>query len=107
MELPGNFPDFSSHLDRLIDLALEEDLGPGDVTTRGLIPPERQGVAQIRAKQNLVVAGLPVAERVFRRLEPRLEFAAQVEEGQEVAPGTVLAEVGARSPPSSPVSVWP
>ena len=88
-----HFPEFASHVDRLIDLALEEDLGPGDVTTRALIPPERQGAAQIRAKQNLVVAGIPVAARVFRRLEPRLEFAAQVEEGQEVTPGTVLAEV--------------
>ena len=40
----------SPHLDRLIDLALEEDLGPGDVTTQALIPPELQGEAQIRAK---------------------------------------------------------
>jgi nicotinate-nucleotide pyrophosphorylase (carboxylating) len=88
-----NFPDFPCLVDRLIDLALEEDLGPGDVTTRALIPPDRGGAAQIRAKQNLVVAGLPVAQRVFHRLEPRLEFSPKVSEGQEVTPGTVLAEV--------------
>ena len=88
-----NFPNFAPLVDRLIDLALEEDLGPGDVTTRALIPPNRQGAAQIRAKENLVVAGLPVAQRVFRRLEPQLRFSPEAEEGQEVTPGTVLAQV--------------
>ncbi len=81
------------HEDRLIDLALEEDLGPGDVTTQALIPPELKGEAHIRAKQTLVVAGLPVAARVFQRLDPEVLFAPQVEEGQEVAPGTVLARL--------------
>ncbi len=81
------------HEDRLIDLALEEDLGPGDVTTQALIPPELKGEAHIRAKQTLVVAGLPVAARVFQRLDPEVLFALQVEEGQEVAPGTVLARL--------------
>jgi nicotinate-nucleotide pyrophosphorylase (carboxylating) len=89
----NNSPDFAPLLDRLIDLALEEDLGPGDVTTRALIPPDRQGVAQIRAKQMLVVAGLPVAHRVFRRLEPQVQFSMEAEEGQEVSPGAVLAQV--------------
>ena len=80
-------------LDRLIDLALEEDLGTGDVTTQALIPPELQGEAHIRAKQDLVVAGLPLAARVFRKVDANLIFEAQVEEGQEVASGTVLARL--------------
>jgi nicotinate-nucleotide pyrophosphorylase (carboxylating) len=84
------FP-YSPHLDRLIDLALEEDLGTGDVTTQTLIPPELQGEAQIRAQQNLVVAGLPVAARVFHQVDAGLVFEPQTEEGREVAPGTVLA----------------
>jgi nicotinate-nucleotide pyrophosphorylase (carboxylating) len=88
-----NFPNFSSLVDRLIDLALEEDLGIGDVTTRALIPPDRLGAAQIRAKQDLVVAGLPVARRVFHRLEPQVQFSMEAGEGQEVSPGTVLAQV--------------
>jgi len=89
----GNFPDFAPLVDRLIDLALEEDIGPGDATTLALIPPDRRGAAQIRAKQRLVVAGLPVAERVFHRLEPRLHISLETEEGKEVAPGTVLARL--------------
>ena len=40
----------SPMIDRLIDLALEEDIGPGDVTTQALVPPELQGEAHIRAK---------------------------------------------------------
>jgi nicotinate-nucleotide pyrophosphorylase (carboxylating) len=83
----------SPHLDRLIDLALEEDIGPGDVTTQALVAPELQGEAHIRAKAALVVAGLPVAARVFRKLDAELIFSAQVDDGQEVAAGTVLARL--------------
>jgi nicotinate-nucleotide pyrophosphorylase (carboxylating) len=81
----------SPHLDRLIDLALEEDIGSGDVTTQAVVDPELQGEAHIRAKATLVVAGLPVAARVFQKLDAKVVFAAAVDDGQEVAPGTVLA----------------
>ena len=83
----------SPHLDRLIDLALEEDIGPGDVTTQAVMAPELQGEAHIRAKAALVVAGLPVAARVFHKLDAKVVFAAAVDDGQEVAPGTVLARL--------------
>jgi nicotinate-nucleotide pyrophosphorylase (carboxylating) len=83
----------SPHLDRLIDLALEEDLGPGDVTTQALIPPELQGEAEIRAKETLVVAGLPVAARVFQKLDATLVWAAELDDGQEAAPSQVLARL--------------
>ena len=83
----------SPHLDRLIDLALEEDIGPGDVTTQAVVDPELQGEAHIRAKATLVVAGLPVAARVFHQLDAKVVFAAAVDDGQEVAPGTVLARL--------------
>jgi nicotinate-nucleotide pyrophosphorylase (carboxylating) len=85
--------EISLHLDRLIELALEEDIGPGDVTTQALIAPGSRGGAEIRAQETLVVAGLPVAARVFQRLEPALIFEPQVGEGQEAGPGTVLARV--------------
>jgi len=95
-EIP--FP-FSPHLERLIDLALEEDVGTGDITTQALIPAGWRGRAQIRAKQALVAAGLPTAALVFRRLDPELEVQLRVAEGQEVEAGTVLAEVrGALAP---------
>jgi nicotinate-nucleotide pyrophosphorylase (carboxylating) len=83
----------SPHLDRLIDLALEEDIGSGDVTTQALVDPELQGEAHIRAKATLVVAGLIVAARVFHKLDAKIVFAAAVDDGQEVTPGTVLARL--------------
>jgi nicotinate-nucleotide pyrophosphorylase (carboxylating) len=83
----------SAHLDRLIDLALEEDIGPGDVTTQALVDPELQGEAHIRAKAALVVAGLAVAARVFQKLDTKVVFAAAVDDGQEVEKGTVLARL--------------
>ncbi len=87
-----SFPS-SPQIDRLIDLALEEDLGSGDVTTQALIPPDLQGEAHIRAKEKLVVAGLPVAARVFANLAPEVQFTPQAQDGQEVEPGAVLAQV--------------
>jgi nicotinate-nucleotide pyrophosphorylase (carboxylating) len=86
----ADFPH-SPHIHRLIDLALEEDLGIGDVTTQALIPPDLQGEAQIRAKQDLVAAGLPVAALAFQKVASSLVFEPQADEGQEVGSGTVLA----------------
>lgn len=79
---------------RLIDLALEEDIGPGDITTQTTIDPEIIAEAHIRAKEELVVAGLPVAQAVFAHLDPEeVIFAHRVEDGEVVKPGTVLAKL--------------
>lgn len=56
--------------DPLIRLALAEDLGPGDVTTDCLVPPDATGTAVIWAKEKLVLAGLDVARRVFELVDP-------------------------------------
>ncbi len=84
---------FNPLIERLIDLALEEDLGPGDLTTAALIPPELQGEAQIRAKESLVAAGLPVAALVFKKLEPAVQFDPLLPDGGEVPQGTALARL--------------
>jgi nicotinate-nucleotide pyrophosphorylase (carboxylating) len=86
-------------IERLIDLALEEDIGSGDVTTQALIPPNLQGEAQIRAKETLVVAGLPLAARVFYRLTREVQFSPAVQDGQEVEAGAVLAILTGPVPP--------
>jgi nicotinate-nucleotide pyrophosphorylase (carboxylating) len=83
----------NNHIHRLIDLALEEDIGPGDITTQTTIDPEIMAKAHIRAKQELVVAGLPVAQAVFAHLDAEVIFAPRVDDGDLVKPGTVLAEV--------------
>ncbi|MGQ9687912.1 MAG: carboxylating nicotinate-nucleotide diphosphorylase [Desulfobaccales bacterium] len=91
--LQETFSGCACLVERLIDLAIEEDLGPGDVTTQALIPSARRGVARIRAKERLVVAGLPVAQQVFQKLHPQVQIFALAMEGQEVATGDILAEI--------------
>lgn len=77
--------------DDLIQMALREDIGPGDITTDNLVAPEAQGSGTIVAKQDLVVAGLDVAERVFRHLDPRLSFSARCNDGDAIAAGNLVA----------------
>lgn len=83
-------------LNRLIDLALEEDIGTGDITTETLIPPAAQGQAEIVAKEQLVLAGAAVARAVFQRLDPAATFPVELADGASVAPGTCLMKVSGR-----------
>jgi len=83
-------------LAHLIDLALQEDIGTGDVTTRCLIPETAAGRATIVAKEDLIVAGIPVAQQVFRRLDRAAVFATAADEGQAVVAGATLMTVTGR-----------
>ena len=80
-------------VDQLIDLALREDLGPGDVTTDNLIDAGWRGSGEIIAKEPLVVAGLSVAEQVFRRLDPDCTVALPVAEGTAVKKSASIFQV--------------
>lgn len=74
----------------LIDLALEEDRGAGDWTTRWTVSARTRAEAQIVAKAEGVVAGTGVATSVFLRLDPRVACEIQVPDGGRVQPGTVV-----------------
>ncbi len=80
-------------LDPLIDLAFEEDIGIGDITTEATVPPTQEGIGTLLAKSDGIVAGLPVAERVFAKLDETLSFRALVTDGDAVKVGTPIAEV--------------
>jgi nicotinate-nucleotide pyrophosphorylase (carboxylating) len=83
-------------LDRLIDLALDEDLGAaGDVTTVALVPATARGRAELVAKERLVFAGCEAFTRVFQRLEPGASVDFLFTDGAAVAAGTVVANVAA------------
>ncbi|QJA06867.1 carboxylating nicotinate-nucleotide diphosphorylase [Thermosulfurimonas marina] len=82
--------------EELVRQALKEDAPFGDLTTEALVPPDLRGRAIIRAKEALVVCGLPVAETVLREVDPELAVNFLVEEGREVSGGTVLAEIVGR-----------
>ena len=77
----------------LVDRALAEDLGSGDVTTDCLIPPDSRGLGMIVSKAPGVIAGLEVSLEVFRRTDPSLETRSLVADGTRVVPGDVIAEV--------------
>ena len=76
---------------RLIELALEEDLGRGDVTTQAVVGPETLAAAHLVARQRLIVAGLDVAAAVFRRLQPSIDVDTQISDGMEAQPGARVA----------------
>ncbi|MFZ0964322.1 MAG: carboxylating nicotinate-nucleotide diphosphorylase [Terriglobia bacterium] len=86
--------DFSSEdLRELVFQALAEDVGQGDLTTRVTLPGAMRAQGTFQSKQRLVVAGLPIAHKVFEILDSSLEWQGGVEEGTEVQPGTPLASV--------------
>ncbi|HEY0671777.1 MAG TPA: carboxylating nicotinate-nucleotide diphosphorylase [Longimicrobiales bacterium] len=78
---------------RLIDIALAEDLGPGDWTTKWVVPARSRAQARIVAKADGVIAGLAVASTVFTRLDPRTEITATVVDGSRVHEGDVVCTI--------------
>lgn len=77
----------------IVSRALEEDVGSGDVTTKACVPPGAVGTGRMVAKEAGRVAGLPVAEAVFLRVEPSLHIRREASEGQAIGPGDLLLEV--------------
>ncbi len=77
-------------VDKLVALAIEEDLALGDVTTEATIAAATRGVGRIRAKEELVVAGTDVAERVFAAVDPDIEIAWALGDGDAAARGDTI-----------------
>jgi nicotinate-nucleotide pyrophosphorylase (carboxylating) len=77
----------------LVAAALEEDVGPGDVTTRLVVPAEARGRGVLEARQDLVVCGLPVASAVCAFVDPELVLTPRAAEGDTVTAGSVIADV--------------
>ncbi|MBI2373830.1 MAG: carboxylating nicotinate-nucleotide diphosphorylase [Deltaproteobacteria bacterium] len=77
---------------RLVALALEEDLGPGDLTSNATAD-DTESSAEIVAKSELVLAGLEALEETFRQLDPRVKVKRICDDGTHVAPQTVVAKL--------------
>jgi nicotinate-nucleotide pyrophosphorylase (carboxylating) len=78
---------------RLVELALEEDVGRGDLTSQAVIPERLPGQAVFVARTAGVVAGLPAAAMVFAILDPRIQFAPLLTDASVVQAGTRLATI--------------
>lgn len=77
----------------VVALALQEDVGSGDLTTNACIPADMQATGRIIAKADGVVCGHPVARAAFAALAPDAGYDVLVPEGEVIAPGTVVATV--------------
>ena len=82
-----------SQIEEIIDRALAEDIGRGDVTTEALIPGDQQGIGFIVVKKEGILAGIKVAKQVFHRVDPDLEVEILLEDGARVKPGSKAAKV--------------
>ena len=81
----------------LVEWALQEDIGRGDLTTRLTVAENLRARGTFYSKETLVVAGLPVAAEVFRELDPASRWIPNAEDGQEVEAKTKLATVEGRA----------
>lgn len=85
---------------RIVRAALEEDLGSrGDLTSDSVVDARARAEGLLIARQDLVLAGLPLAREVFRTLDPDLEFETVVSDGELVPSGIVVARVGGLARP--------
>ncbi|MEK6283223.1 MAG: carboxylating nicotinate-nucleotide diphosphorylase [Acidobacteriota bacterium] len=85
--------DLNADIIDSIRRAIAEDVGSGDVTTNSTVPADARAEVQIVAKQGGVIAGLEVAQMVFRQFADEIVFSGNVSDGDQVAQGQVLAEV--------------
>lgn len=89
---------FDEQLYGLIRQALQEDLGDGDHSTLSCIPADARGKAALKIKEEAVLAGMEVAERIFRMLEKDIDFYPLKKDGDTVHPGETAFEVEAAIP---------
>jgi len=78
---------------RAVQMALAEDTGSGDVTTLATVPEDSSATAVMRAREVLVVAGLPVAEAAFRELSPAIQIERMAHDGQRIKAGQDLLRI--------------
>ena len=80
-------------LDRFLRQGLDEDVGPGDVTSGALLNESLQARGQLRLREEGVVAGLGAALRVFELLDPKVDVKAHAQEGDEVGANALVGEI--------------
>ena len=81
----------------LIDYALSEDIGSGDVTSLAVVPEDRLASARMITRQALVAAGIEVVREVFRRMDGALEILLQAEDGDSLSTGAEILSVMGRA----------
>ncbi len=83
----------TSDLDKIIALALEEDLGDGDHTSNACIPAEANGKAYALVKEDGIIAGVELAERIFHAVDNTLKVDVLIQDGSQVKKGDIILKV--------------
>ncbi|MFP6736389.1 MAG: carboxylating nicotinate-nucleotide diphosphorylase [Rhodospirillales bacterium] len=84
----------AAEIQKLIDTAIAEDIGDGDITSQAVIPPGTIFQGLMAARQDLVCAGLPIAKAIFEAFSKDIEFVAVAADGDHLAAGANLARLG-------------
>lgn len=82
-------------IDQLIDLAIEEDIATGDITTNSIIPAHSRAVAEMKMKADGVISGLEIARRVYQRFDKDFVWDAKVKDGDSVKKGDIILRIEA------------
>lgn len=83
----------TEYIDNLINISLNEDIKDGDITTNKIIPENTTAKAQIISKAEGVIAGMAMAEMVFKKLDNNISFKRLISDGEKVKPKDILAEI--------------
>ncbi len=83
----------AQEVELIINHAFQEDIGNGDITTNNIVPENKLASASMTAKANGIIAGIDIAEMVFKRLDENLEWNPKVKDGDAVAKGDVILEI--------------
>ena len=82
-----------SEVNKLLDLAFEEDIGTGDVTTESIFPEDAVCKAVIKSKEDGILAGLPIAKAVFEKLGTLSEWDEIKKDGENISSGDILVRI--------------
>jgi nicotinate-nucleotide pyrophosphorylase (carboxylating) len=85
-----------SPIQSMVRLALEEDMGPGDITTRAVVDSHVPGNAILIAREKMILAGMAVFKQTFLEVDPTLVFTAHYEDGDMVPEGATVCQIKGR-----------
>lgn len=82
---------------KIINSALKEDIGNGDITTKATIKNSQKAVGRFLVKDNGVIAGLKISKKVFQIVDPKIKFKILIEDGSKVKKSDVVAIVNGKA----------
>ena len=83
-------------IEELIDLAIKEDIGDGDHSSQSCIPEIEQGKVQLLVKECGIIAGVEIAEKIFKKIDPEIKIKIFIKDGTTVKPGDIAFTVEGR-----------